>query len=276
MSERLPSSGSIDSLLAKIEALIGLGANFPANRGEIKADPGDADYYQTLWTEVDTELANLRNAGFLIVNPNLHKSLTAMWAWCIGLDGPLGKLRVKPREVYADTIERLHRLREVLSHADAPLEVQREFRESARRTNELFVVMAIRSETEPFKTIARSAASAVGLTPVFIAEREPENAISEAILSSIRRSTLVLCDLSFERPNCYFEAGFAKGAMRRVLFSCRSDHNHRAHQNGEYRVHFDVDQLKITWWDSDNLSPAASELESRLRLLLREMGLASL
>jgi hypothetical protein len=273
MSERFPTSGSIDLLLAKIEALIGLGAKFPANRGEVKADALDADYYRTLWTEVDSELANVRNAGFLIANPNLHKSLTALWAWCIGLGGPLGRLRGKPHEVYADTVGRLRHLKEVLSHADAPLEVQREFRESALRTNEIFVVMAIRSETEPFKTIARSAASAVGLTPVFIAEQEPENAISEAILSSIRRSTLVLCDLSFERPNCYFEAGFAKGAMRRALFSCRSDHNHRAHPNGEYRVHFDVDQLKITWWNSDNLSPATSELETRLRLLLHEMGL---
>jgi len=82
---------------------------------------------------------------------------------------------------------------------------------------------------------------------------------------------LVLCDLTFERPNCYFEAGFAKGAMRRVLFSCRADHNPRSVSSGEYRVHFDVDQLKITWWTADHLNAAKGELEGRLRALLSEI-----
>jgi hypothetical protein len=267
MPESLPSGASIDSLLARIEALIGLSAKFPASRFSIKVeDPRDRDRYEKLWVEVDAELTNVRNAGFPIDNPNLHADLESMWAWCVSFGDRFASLRTKPRDLYVGTIERLKQLKQVLSHADAPLEVQRELRESALRTNELFIIMAFRPETVAFRSVAESAASTLRLSPVMIDKQEPENAISEAILSSIRRSTLVLCDLSFERPNCYFEAGFAKGAMRRVLFSCRADHNVRAHPTAEHRVHFEM-----TWWAADDLDSARVELENRLRALLKEI-----
>ncbi len=271
MPESLPSPDSINSTLAKIEALIGLSAKFPASRFAIKVNPPDGERYERIWAEVDAELTKIRNAGFPIANPNLHSDLGSIWAWCVSFGDKFGELRTKPRDLYADTIQELQQLKDVLRHADAPLEVQRELRESALRTNELFMIMAFRPDTVPFRRIAESAALAVGMTPVVIDEQEPEAAISEAILSSIRRSTLVLCDLSFERPNCYFEAGFAKGAMRRVLFTCRADHNVRAQPSTEHRVHFDVDQFRITWWDSNDLNSARNEIENRLHTLLKEI-----
>lgn len=130
--------------------------------------------------------------------------------------------------------------------------------------------MAFRSETLAFKEdVIVPAARAVGLEPVVMSEQEPEEAISEATLSSIRRSVLVLCDLSFERPNCYFEVGFAKGSLRRVVYTCRADHNIRTNQGSAYRVHFDVDQFKITWWKGEDLASARIEVEARLRALLQ-------
>jgi hypothetical protein len=272
MSERLPTAESLDSLLAKIDALIGLSSGFPQRRSEIRIeDPRDRYRYEELWKQVDEEIGAIRASGFLISNPNLHHSLASMWAWCISFDESWGAIRTKPRSLYQNTIEYLRQLRQVIVNADAPIEAQRELRESARRTNELFVVIAFRPETDQFRGAIKDAASTVGLSAVLMDEAEPEAAISEAILSSIRRSTLVLCDLTFERPNCYFEAGFAKGAMRRVLFSCRADHNLRTHPTSEHRVHFDVDQFKITWWDPDDLDSARNELEDRLHTLLREV-----
>jgi hypothetical protein len=71
--------------------------------------------------------------------------------------------------------------------------------------------MAFHPETDKYweEAIAPAAIQA-GLIPIRIDKVETEVAISEEILSSIRRALFVLCDLSFERPNCYFEAGFAK------------------------------------------------------------------
>jgi transposase-like protein len=85
------------------------------------------------------------------------------------------------------------------------------------------------------------------------------------------RILAVLCDLSFERPNCYFEAGFAKGSFRRVIFTARADHDPRAAQRGEHRVHFDVDQLRITFWNPEDLPRARTEVEERLANVLREI-----
>lgn len=104
-----------------------------------------------------------------------------------------------------------------------------------------------------------------------IDEEETEVAISEAILSSIRRALSVLCDLSFDRPNCYFEAGYARGCFRRVVFTARRDHDPRAGVPGPFKVHFDVDQLKITWWDPEKLPEAESEVEERLRKIVAEV-----
>jgi hypothetical protein len=179
----------------------------------------------------------------------------------------------RPQELYADLVRQLTDLREILVNgADAPEEEFREFRESARRTNELFTIMAFRAEIEPFwQHVVEPAAAAVGLRPVRIDAEEPEAAISEAVLSSIRRATLVLCDLSFERPNCYFEAGFAKGSFRRVIFTARADHDPRAAHRGEYRVHFDVDQLRITFWNPEDLPRARAEVQERLANVLREI-----
>jgi hypothetical protein len=276
MSENMPSKEAVDRLLSKIQGLIGLSAKLPNSRTAITASQKDKDTYEALWKDVDRGLATLTNAGFPFVNPNSHEDIESMWAWCISFGEPLGApTRKKPNTLYRETIDRLEHLKQILSHADAPLEVQRELRESANRTNELFIIMAFREETLPFRKFAEAAALSVGLKAVFIDRQEPENAISEAILSAIRRATLVLCDLSFERPNCYFEAGFAKGALRRVVYSCRGDHDIRAHPQSEYRVHFDVDQFKITWWQPDKMDASRAELEERLSELLRQIGASS-
>ncbi len=179
-----------------------------------------------------------------------------------------------PRKIYADLRADLERLRGRLNDAYAPLEMQREFRESARRTNEFFIIMPCDTGCASFLAdIAKPAAEAVGLKPVVVERSEPEGAISEAILSGIRRSVLVLCDLTFARPNCYYEAGYAIGAFRRVILTCRDDHDPRKSPKPPLTVHFDVDQLKITWWSLENAQAAKAELESRLKMLLEELGL---
>src|SRR2546421_1714101 len=160
----LPNRIVVETILAEIDALIGLSASFPQTRSRIEIeDTRDEERYEELWRDVNQRLVSLRESGFPFANPNLHQSLRSMWAWCISFDEPWGDLRRRPNQLYAATIDRLVALREILSHADAPIEVQREFRESARRTNELFIVMAFREETRPFREqIVEPAARAVG------------------------------------------------------------------------------------------------------------------
>ncbi len=129
--------------------------------------------------------------------------------------------------------------------------------ESRRRTNQLFVTMPFDPELNAFfKKVVKPAARAAGHDPVRIDRRPPEGYITKAILSTIRRAVLVLVDLTLERPNCYFEAGYARGAFRRVIFTCRADHDPRRTDRGSYRVHFDAD----TFPPSSSGHPTTSRL----------------
>lgn len=140
MSSALPNSSDVESLLAKIAVLIGLSAAFPPTRSRVEVPDQDELRYEELWNEVNEDFENLQQAGFPLTNPNLHKSLKSIWHWALTLPGPWADRRSKCREIYTDTINQLHELKEILSHADAPIEVLRELRESARRTNEPFII----------------------------------------------------------------------------------------------------------------------------------------
>lgn len=270
MVETLPTPAQVSELLVKIEAIVGLSASFPQERFRLIPASRDAERYSVLWGEIDDSLRQLRDAGLPLFHPNLHQTLQAMWAWCWTLEGGAKQRMARPRALYAELIKELQTLEDAVSDgAVAPSEVLRELRESLRRKNELFVVMAFRKETDGFwERVVVPAAENLSLKPVRIDRQETEVAISEEILSSIRRALLVLCDLTFERPNCYFEAGYAKGCFRRVLFTARCDHDPRARTGGQFKVHFDLDQLKITWWDPDDLDKARAEVEDRIRNIL--------
>jgi len=274
MTTNLPNSLEIEDLLRNIEGIIGLGASFPQERFKLVPAPLVSENYQILWNAIDDSLRNLREAGFPFPHQNPHRTLTAMWVWCWTLPGGAAQRMARPRELYAETIGELRVLRDAVSRGvDAPSELLRELRESVRRRNEVFVIMAFRQETEGFwLDVIKPLEQTLSLRPLRIDKEETEVAISEEILSAIRRALIVVCDLSFERPNCYFEAGYAKGCFRRVLFTARRDHDPRATEKGEFKVHFDVDQLKITWWDPSDFPQAKRELEERVRKILAEIS----
>jgi hypothetical protein len=269
----LPQPTELSELLMNIEGIIGLSASFPQSRYGLIPPPLDAQNYESLWNTIENSLEQLRQMGFPLAHQNPHRAMSAMWGWCWTMPGGAAERIARPRELYADTIKELQALKDAVSRGvDAPAELLRELRESIQRRNEMFVIMAFRNETDGFwQQVVEPVANSLSLIPVRIDRKETEVAISEEILSSIRRALLVLCDLSFERPNCYFEAGYAKGCFRRVLFTARHDHDPRASSKGPFKVHFDLDQLKITWWNPDNFSSAKNEVEERVRNILNEI-----
>lgn len=144
----------------------------------------------------------------------------------------------RPREIYADLIGELNLLRDTLSlGGDAPAETLRRRRLSLRCTNELFVILVFGEETEGYwKNVIEPAAMGLSLKPVRIDKEETEIAIGDEIRSAISAALLVVCDLSFERPNCYFEAGYAS-PNRLVVMTRNSAH---ARMQGCSRLAFPV------------------------------------
>src|SRR2546425_7151655 len=68
---------------------------------------------------------------------------------------------------------------------------------------------------------------------------DPEK-ICDRILSEIRRSQFMIADFTKQRPGVYFEAGFAMGLGRPVVWTCRED--------DVASLHFDTRQYNHVLW----------------------------
>jgi hypothetical protein len=74
-----------------------------------------------------------------------------------------------------------------------------------------------------------------GYTPLRIDKKEHNNKIDDEILASIRVSKFVVADFTEQRGGVYYEAGFASGLAKPVIWTVRKDHLHN--------VHFDTRQF---------------------------------
>ncbi len=100
---------------------------------------------------------------------------------------------------------------------------------------------------------------------------EGRETITERILQLIGSSNLVIVDLTYERPNCYFEAGYAHGKGAPVIYMARKDHDPRlpSRKVNDPQVHFDLDAHKITYWSEDDLKSARLELTQRIPIAIK-------
>ncbi len=95
------------------------------------------------------------------------------------------------------------------------------------------------------------------LQPYRVDEGEFDGTISEAILDKIRNCRVVVADLTDERPNCYFELGYALALGKPAILAARKDH--------DPKVHFDLDSHKISYWVREDLNELRQQLAVRIK-----------
>jgi hypothetical protein len=103
--------------------------------------------------------------------------------------------------------------------------------------------------------------------------REPDGPIGNEILARIESAVLVIADLTHERPNCYYEVGYAHAIGKRVIFSVRKDHDpRRASRNAaDPKIHFDLDNHKFSFWEAGEWSRLRVELRGRIAESVRRL-----
>ena len=75
---------------------------------------------------------------------------------------------------------------------------------------------------------------------------EHNESINDRILAGIRGSQFTVADFTFQRPNVYFEAGFALALGRTVIWTCR--------ETDAENLQFDTRQMNyIRWADPQDL-----------------------
>lgn len=112
------------------------------------------------------------------------------------------------------------------------------------------------------------------LTSILISDVEMKETIDNAILDQITQSRFIICDLTYARPSVYFEAGYTTGKGIQIFYTCRGDHNsddEKFHADIN-KVHFDVRNRKITWWEQDKLEEFKNELSERINIYLNSQN----
>lgn len=138
--------------------------------------------------------------------------------------------------------------------------------EGASSSGIAFVVMAFRPETRVLYDEAIAPACLdTGLQPIRVDKYRQEETLVTAIRHLIAVAEVVVADLTYARPNCYYEVGFAQALGRPLVLSARQDHDpRRPDTDPNLRVHFDLDSYPIEFWAEDELGSFRSRLSDRL------------
>lgn len=107
------------------------------------------------------------------------------------------------------------------------------------------------------------ALKATGYYPQRIDEIEFNGDITDEIIGGIRTSKFMVCDLTGYRGGVYYEAGFAIGLDKEVIFLCRKDWFSDKDENIN-GVHFDLNHMNIIIWDETNLEDTKKQLVNRI------------
>lgn len=110
-----------------------------------------------------------------------------------------------------------------------------------------FIAMSFAPKNEPVRKAIKEALIVCGYDPLIMDEVEHNNQIVPEMLYEIRESRFLVAELSDKNNGAYFEAGYAMGQGKSVIFVC-SDEAFASN------AHFDVKQANtITWKDPDDL-----------------------
>ena len=111
------------------------------------------------------------------------------------------------------------------------------------KMRQVFVVMRIgNAELNQIYALAmRPAITDSGFIPLRIDEVQNADPITPQILDEIRKSAVVLIDLTGRSPNCYYEAGYAHALDKAIILSIK---------DGE-PIPFDLSVHKFIIWKSD-------------------------
>ncbi len=119
------------------------------------------------------------------------------------------------------------------------------------KNNTAFVMMSISgensSEQEALNAIKR-ATSTYNIEAIRVDEIEHSGKTTELILEKIKESHFLICDLTNERPNVYYELGYAHSLQKNVILVAKEGTN----------IHFDIKDYNVIFYKN------YSQLEKRI------------
>lgn len=121
----------------------------------------------------------------------------------------------------------------------------------------VFIVMGFNDEAlnSAYEKVMKKVIVDFGYQPVRIDQMRFAGGVSDQILAEIEQSEIVLAELSGERPNCYYEAGYAHALHKEIILT-----NYKASP-----IAFNLRNHPFIEWKSE------PELEGKLRERFKEL-----
>jgi nucleoside 2-deoxyribosyltransferase len=125
------------------------------------------------------------------------------------------------------------------------LEIIENLQNSAIDSKQAFVAMWFdKSMNDYYEDGIKKAIEDADYVPIRIDLKEFNNKICDELIAEIKRSKFLIADFSGLRSGVFFEAGFAKGLGREVIFTVRKE------DVEELKEHFDTRQYNHIVYDS--------------------------
>lgn len=94
-----------------------------------------------------------------------------------------------------------------------------------------------------------------------VTDEQPAGLIDDQIRVALRTCRFVVADLTHRNLGAYWEAGFAEGLSRPVIYTCKR----QVFDDPVTRPHFDTNHLLTILWESEGLADAGAKLTAAIR-----------
>ena len=121
----------------------------------------------------------------------------------------------------------------------------------AEPEKQVFVIMKFNDKIldSAYEGVIKPIIQENGLRAIRVDEIPDSGQITDQILENIASSKFILSELSGERPNCYYETGFAQALGKELILTIRKSE----------KLHFDLAGYRVIEWETE------SELRSKLK-----------
>lgn len=112
----------------------------------------------------------------------------------------------------------------------------------------VFIAMSFAAGTEATREAIKNGITKSGYTPILIDEVTHNHQIVPELFKQIRDSKFLVIDVSIPNNGAYYEAGYAQGLGKEVIFCCKKE----TFYDETKRPHFDVSQKQMIVWEDEN------------------------
>lgn len=168
-----------------------------------------------------------------------------------------GLLRLK----MPDTLQESHKI--VVSLTMAGWQRREELKKQHVESQMAF--MAMKFDNDVFRVVNEYFKPAVletGFELRTLIDGQTAGLIDDQLRVALRRAKFVIADLTHGNNGAYWEAGFAEGLGRPVIYTCRKE------EWIKNQTHFDTNHLVTIIWEPENLEDAAKRLINTIRATL--------